>query len=97
MVRMSSTTNLDLELTLKALDLGADGVMIWEVEERHDAELVEEVKEELVCMGVEPERVEFRLMAPIFFKALLKFITCFVDQVKKLGKISDENREKILT
>ena len=41
MVRMSSITNLDLELTLKALDLGADGVMIWEVEERHDAELAE--------------------------------------------------------
>ena len=37
------------------------------------------MKEELICMEVEPERVEFRLMTPIFFKALLKFITCFVD------------------
>ena len=43
-----------------------------------------------------PERVEFRLMAPPFFKVFLKFITCFVDQVKKLGKNSDENREKLL-
>ena len=100
-VRTPSTAVLDKEVILKTLGLGADGVMIWEVEESHEAELaeklVEGVKEELAGMGIEPERVAFRPMVLPIFKVLPKFITDFVDQVKKLGKISDENREKLLT
>jgi coenzyme F420-reducing hydrogenase delta subunit len=74
--------------------------MIWEVEESHEAELaeklVEELKEELAGMGVEPERVAFRPMVLPIFKVLPKFITDFVEQVKKLGKIPEDAREKLL-
>jgi len=35
-------------------------------------------------------------MAPPFFKVFIKFIACFVDQVKKLGEHSDEKIEKFL-
>lgn len=99
-VRTPSTAVLDKEIILKTLGLGADGVMIWEVEESHEAELaeklVEEVKEELAGMGIEPERVTFRPMVLPIFKVLPKFITDFVKQTKKLGKISGEVREKLI-
>jgi heterodisulfide reductase subunit A len=99
-VRTPSTAILDKELILNTLGLGADGVMIWEVEESHEAELaeklVEELKEELAGMGIEPERVAFRPMVLPIFKVLPKFITDFVEQVKKLGKIPEDAREKLL-
>ena len=99
-VRTPSTAVLDKEIILKTLGLGADGVMIWEVEESHEAELAEklvaEVKEELAGMGVAPERVTFRPMVLPIFKVLPKFVSDFVDVVKKMGKIPDEAREKLL-
>ena len=47
-------------------------------------------------MKIEPERVTFRPMVLPIFKVLPKFITDFVEQMKKLGKISGEAREKLL-
>ncbi|UCH57173.1 MAG: hydrogenase iron-sulfur subunit [Candidatus Bathyarchaeota archaeon] len=99
-VRTPSTAILDRDIILITLGLGADGVMIWEVEESHEAELaeklVEELKKELDVMGLEPERVQFRPMVLPIFKVLPKFISDYVDQIKKLGKIPGEVREKLL-
>jgi coenzyme F420-reducing hydrogenase delta subunit len=70
--------------------------MIMETEETHEAELseklVEEVKKALSEKGIEPGRVSFTPMVLPIFKVLPKFITDFVEQVKKLGKIPDEKR-----
>jgi coenzyme F420-reducing hydrogenase delta subunit len=57
--------------------------------------LIEEVKEEVKGMGLEPERIKFQPMVLPIFKMLPKIITDFTNDVKKLGKISSENRQKL--
>ena len=95
-VRTPSTALLDESIILQAFTDGADGVMIMETEETHEAELsetlVEEVKKTLSEKGIEPMRVSFTPMVLPIFKVLPKFITDFVEQVKKLGKIPVEKR-----
>ena len=98
-VRTPSTALLDESLILQALADGADGVMIMETEETHEAELseklVEHVKTTLSEKGVEPGRVSFTPMVLPIFKVLPKFITDFVEQVEKLGKIPVEKRASL--
>ncbi len=99
-VRTPSTAILDTDIVLKTLGKGADGVMISEVEESHEAELAEtlvaNVKENLKEKGIEPERVMFQPMVLPIFKVLPKFITDFTAKVQSLGKIPEEKRQKLL-
>ncbi|MDH5199348.1 MAG: hydrogenase iron-sulfur subunit [Candidatus Bathyarchaeota archaeon] len=99
-VRTPSTAILDKDTILKSLGYGADGIMICEVEESHEEELaeklVDDVRGELEKMGVEPERVFLKPMVLPIFKVLPQFITEFTDTIKKLGKIPEEKREKLL-
>jgi heterodisulfide reductase subunit A len=99
-VRTPSTAILDREVILKSLGLGADGVMICEIEKSHEEELaeklVDDVRGELEKMGVEPERVFLKPMVLPIFKVLPQFITEFTDTIRKLGKIPEEKREKLL-
>ncbi len=57
--------------------------------------LAEEVREELKEMGLEPARIRFQPMVLPIFKMLPKIITDFTNDIKKLGKISPENRQKL--
>jgi heterodisulfide reductase subunit A len=99
-VRMPSSALLNKKIVLETLGLGADGVMICEVEESHEAKLaetiVESVKEELKVKGIEPERIRFQPMVLPIFKMLPKFITDYTEQIKKLGKIQQEKRGALL-
>ncbi|MFQ6053417.1 MAG: hydrogenase iron-sulfur subunit, partial [Candidatus Bathyarchaeia archaeon] len=99
-VRTPSTALLDREILLKALGHGADGVMICEDEDSQRAALaealVQEVREELKGRGVEPERVSFKPMLLPIFKVLPKFISDFTAEIKKLGRIPDEKRRRLL-
>jgi coenzyme F420-reducing hydrogenase delta subunit len=99
-VRTPSTAILDREVVLKSLGLGADGVMICEVEESHEEELaeklVDDVRGELEKMGVEPERIFLKPMVLPIFKVMPQFITEFTNAITKLGKIPEEKREKLL-
>ena len=99
-VRMPSTALLSKKIVLETLGLGADGVMICEVEESREAELaatlVEGVKEELKAKSIEPERIRFQPMVLPIFKMFPKFITDYTEQIKKLGKIPKEKREALL-
>jgi len=98
-VRTTSTAILDKSTILRTLGLGADGVMVFEVEESHEAELaaklVEDVKKSLAELGIEPERVTFQPMVLPIFKVLPKFITDFVEKVKALGKIPEEKKKSL--
>jgi heterodisulfide reductase subunit A len=95
-VRMPSTALLSKETVLKVMGLGADGVLICEVEESHEEKLAEKLVEEtqarLKELGVEPERIRLQPMVLPIFKMLPKFATDFTEQVKKMGKISPEKR-----
>jgi heterodisulfide reductase subunit A len=99
-VRTPSTALLDKELILKTIGSGADGVMISEVEESHEAELAEklvkEVKEELEELGIEKTRILFQPMVLPIFKILPKFITDFTEKIKVMGKIPEEKRQKTI-
>ena len=99
-IRTPSTAILDLETVLKTLGKGADGVMIFDVEESHEAELaeslVERAKEALKEKGVEPERVVFQPMVLPIFKVLPKFITDYTTKVQSMGKIPAEKRKQLL-
>jgi coenzyme F420-reducing hydrogenase delta subunit len=85
---------------LKTLGKGADGVMIFDVEESHEAELAESLvkraKEALKEKGVEPERVVFQPMVLPIFKVLPKFITDYTTKVQSMGKIPAEKRKQLL-
>jgi heterodisulfide reductase subunit A len=98
-VRTTSTAILDKNTIMKTLGLGADGVMVFDVEESHEAELaaklVENVKRSLAELGIEPERVTFQPMVLPIFKVLPKFITDFVEKVRALGKIPAEKRKSL--
>ncbi len=95
-VRMPSTALLSKETVLKAMGLGADGVLICEVEGSHEAELasklVEEVGEALSGLGIEAERVRLQPMVLPIFKMLPKFVSDFTERVKRLGKVPAEKR-----
>jgi heterodisulfide reductase subunit A len=99
-VRTPSTALLDRNIILQTLGLGADGIMISETEESHEAELaeklVEELKKELTTHGVEPERIMFQPMVLPIFKVLPKFISDYTAKIKKLGKIPEEKRKQLL-
>ena len=99
-IRTPSTAILDLETVLKTLGKGADGVMIFDVEESHEAELAESLvkraKEALKEKGVEPERVVFQPMVLPIFKVLPKFITDYTTKVQSMGKIPAEKRKQLL-
>ncbi len=99
-VRMPSTAILDKETVIRSLGLGADGIMICEIEDSHEEglaeKLVEEAREELEGMGVEPERVHLRPMVLPIFKVLPQFITDYTATVKKLGRIPEEKRKGLL-
>jgi len=99
-VRTPSTALLNREILLRALGHGADGVMICEVEESPEAELaeklVEEVREELQEFGIEPERIHFRPMVLPIFKVLPKFIADYTAEIKRLGRIPEEKRKRLL-
>jgi heterodisulfide reductase subunit A len=99
-LRMPSTALLSKETILKAMGLGADGVLICEVDESHEAELaarlVTEVAETLKGIGVEPGRVRLQPMVLPIFKMLPKFVSDFTEQVKKMGKLSLEKRRLLL-
>jgi heterodisulfide reductase subunit A len=98
-VRTPSTALLDREILLKTLKYGADGIMISETEESHEAELAErlvnETKKELKEMDINPDRVMFQPMVLPIFKVLPKFITDYTNKIKKLGKIPEEKRKKL--
>jgi heterodisulfide reductase subunit A len=98
-VRTPTTAILDKDIILRTFALGADGVMVSDVEESHEAELahklVEAVKKALSEMGLEPERIMFQPMVLPIFKVLPKFISDFTDKVKTLGRISDDKRKTI--
>lgn len=95
-VRMPSTALLNKDTMLRTLGLGADGIMVCEVENSHEARLaerlVEEVREKLKTKGVEPERIRFQPMVLPIFKMLPKFMTDYTEQIKKLGKMTPEKR-----
>jgi len=99
-IRTPSTAILDKATILRTLGLGADGVLISEVEESHEAELAEKlvdvVKKELEEMGVDPKRVKFQPMVLPIFKILPKFIDDFNKIVEGLGKIPDDKRQALL-
>ncbi|MCX6642192.1 MAG: hydrogenase iron-sulfur subunit, partial [Candidatus Bathyarchaeota archaeon] len=100
-VRMPSTALLNKDTMLKTLSLGADGIMVCEIENSHEAELalklVGEVKEKLTAKGVEPERIRFQPMVLPIFKMLPKFMTDYTEQIKKLGKMMPEKRIALLS
>ncbi len=95
-MRLPSTALLSKKVLLESLAMGADGLMVFEVEESREAKLseklVEEVREELKAAGVEPERVAFQPMVLPVFKMLPKFIGDQMERVTKLGKIPSEKR-----
>jgi heterodisulfide reductase subunit A len=99
-LRMLSTALLSKETILKAMGLGADGVLICEVEGSNEVELaarlVTEVAETLKSIGVEPGRVRLQPMVLPIFKMLPKFVSDFTEQVKKMGKLSLEKRQLLL-
>jgi heterodisulfide reductase subunit A len=99
-LRMPSTALLSKDTILKAMGLGADGVLICEVEASHEAELavrlVTEVAETLKSIGVEPGRIRLQPMVLPIFRMLPKFVSDFTDQVKKMGKLSPEKRRLLL-
>jgi heterodisulfide reductase subunit A len=99
-LRMPSTALLSKETILKVMGLGADGVLICEVEESYEAELaaklVAEVGEALKSLGVEPGRVRLQPMVLPIFKMLPKFVSDFTEQVKRMGKLSPEKRLLLL-
>jgi heterodisulfide reductase subunit A len=99
-VRMPSTALLSKETVLKAMGLGADGVLICEVEESHEEKLAEKLVEEtqakLKELGVEPGRIRLQPMVLPIFKMLPKFATDFTEKVKKMGKISPEKRRLLV-
>lgn len=99
-LRMPSTALLSKETILKVMGLGADGVLICEVEESYEAELaaklVAEVGEALKGLGVEPGRVRLQPMVLPIFKMLPKFVSDFTEQVKRMGKLSPEKRLLLL-
>jgi heterodisulfide reductase subunit A len=96
-VRTPSTAILDIELLLKTLGNGADGIIISEVEESHEAELagklVEDTRKTLKELGIEQERINFQPMVLPIFKILPKFITDFTQKVKSIGKIEQEKKK----
>jgi len=99
-IRTPSTAMLSKDIIIKTLALGADGIMICEVEESHEEEiakkLVEEVKVELLKIGVEPERVHLRPMVLPIFKVLPNFISDYTETIKRLGRIPEEKREMLI-
>ena len=99
-VRTPSTALLDKEIILKTLGHGADGIMISETEESHEAELaeklVEEVKKELKVLNIEPDRVMFQPMVLPIFKILPKFISDYTTKIKRMGKIPEDKRVILL-
>ena len=99
-LRMPSTALLSKETILKVMGLGADGVLICEVEESYEAELaaklVAEVGEALKGLGVESGRVRLQPMVLPIFKMLPKFVSDFTEQVKRMGKLSPEKRLLLL-
>jgi heterodisulfide reductase subunit A len=99
-IRTPSTAMLSKDIIIKALALGADGIMICEVEESHEEELakklVEEVKVELERIGVEPERIYLRPMLLPIFKVLPKFISDYTETIKRLGRLPEEKREMLI-
>ena len=99
-VRMLSTALLSKETILKAMGLGADGVLICEVERSHEADLavklVAEVSEVLQGFGIEPDRIRLQPMVLPIFKMLPRFVSDFTEQVKKMGKLTAEKRKLLL-
>jgi len=99
-VRTPSTAILDKETVIRSLGLGADGIMICEIEDSHEEglaeKLVEKARGELEGMGVEPERVHLRPMVLPIFKVLPQFITDYTATVRKLGRIPEEKRKELL-
>lgn len=99
-VRTPSTAILDNTTILKTLGYGADGVLVSEVEESHEAELaeklVEEIQKELEAMDIDPRRIKFQPMVLPIFKILPKFIDDFNKVVEGLGKIPEEKRKELL-
>jgi F420-non-reducing hydrogenase iron-sulfur subunit len=95
-MRLPSTALLSRKVLLESLAMGADGLMVFEIEESREAKLseklVEDVREVLKAAGVEPERVAFQPMVLPVFKMLPKFIGDHVDRVTKLGKINAAKR-----
>jgi len=100
-VRMPSTALLNKDTMLKTLSLGADGILVCEIENSHEAglaeRLVEEVREKLKTTGIEPERIRFQPMVLPIFKMLPKFMTDYIEQIKKLGKMTPERRTSLLS
>lgn len=99
-VRLPSTAILDRRLLLGVLGLGADGVMICEAKgtprEKLSGRLVEEVRGELRALGVEEERLHFKPMYLPIYKMLPRFIDEYVERVRRLGRISEDTRIKLL-
>ncbi len=99
-VRTPSTAILNKDIVIKTLALGADGIMICEVEESQEEEraekLLEEVRNELEGIGVEPERVYLRPMVLPIFKVLPKFISDYTEKIKRLGRLPEEKREMLI-
>jgi heterodisulfide reductase subunit A len=98
-MRLPSTALFSDNLVLSCFAMGADGIMICEVEETPEAELatklVERVREKLSQTGIEPDRIRFQPMVLPIFKMLPKFITDFNANVSKWGKIPEEKRSSI--
>jgi heterodisulfide reductase subunit A len=95
-VRVPSTALLDRSILMTCFAHGADGVMIWESDMGKEIEmakaLVESVKSELEKAGIEKERVQLQPMLLPIFRMLPEFVSKFVKQIKKLGKLSEQQR-----
>jgi heterodisulfide reductase subunit A len=99
-VRLPSTTILDGRLLLGTLGLGADGVMVCEAEGTARAELtgrlMEAVRGEMKEMGLEEERLHFKPMYLPVYKMLPSFIDEYVERVRRMGRIPEEARARLL-
>lgn len=100
-VRTPSTAILDKATILRTLGYGADGILISEIEESHEAELAEKLVEDahraLDSIDINPKRVKFLPMVLPIFKVLPKFIDDFNKVVETIGKIPEEKRKMLIS
>lgn len=98
-MRVPSTALLDSTIMLKGLACGADGVMISETEGSKEAELtlrqVEIVKKKLSECEIDERRIVFQPLLLPMSKTLPPILANYTHVIKRLGKLGEENRQKI--
>jgi len=98
-VRVPSTALLDERLLLKTLLYGADGILLCEDEGSRELKIAERLvasmRSTLSELGIEAERVHLQPMVLPIFRVLPEYISRFQQRVSRLGKIGEEEREKL--